>query len=128
MFQKVSKISVEEARKKVSELIFKVLTNQLCVRDAIKLFPPDERDLSIQCAWHALIHYEADEDIKRLDKEYAEEQYNFLEMVAFTLRDGYPLPVNIIQDYNDYYTEAPLPSSNTIKGILNSLLRKVSKF
>ena len=47
---------MSEERKKVAELIRKVLISQLCVREAIKQFPRDTEDESIQAAYHALIH------------------------------------------------------------------------
>ena len=49
-------------RRYVSRLIISVLTEQRCVREAIKLFP-DVKDTNIECAYHALLHYEADEEI-----------------------------------------------------------------
>lgn len=120
---KKEKISPEEARKQVSDLIFKVLTESLCVREAIKQFPFDVMDLSVQCAWHALVHYEADEDYRKNDREYTQEQDNYLEMIAFILRDGYPLPQNLINDYNKYYETALIPRSKSFLSWLKSLFR-----
>ncbi|EKE02128.1 MAG: hypothetical protein ACD_20C00421G0002 [uncultured bacterium] len=115
-------LSVIKARKLVSELIFKVLTKTLCVREAIKLFPPDISDLSIECAWHALVHYEADEDY-RANQEYATEQDEYLEMIGFLLRDGNNIPRNIISGYYKYYDMAPMPNSKTLWGWFRGLFR-----
>jgi hypothetical protein len=121
--KKNQNISTEEARKQVAELIFKVLTESLCVREAIKLFPAEIYDPSIISAWHALVHYEADKDFKKNDPEYAEEQENFLEMIAFTLQKGNPLPQNILESYQKYYDEALIPRKKGIISWLKSLLK-----
>ena len=49
-------------RKFVGRLIFEVLTERKKVREAIKLFP-ETKDLSIECAYHALVHFEADDSV-----------------------------------------------------------------
>lgn len=116
-------ISIEEARKQVAELIFKVLTENLCVREAIKLFPAEVYDPSVISAWHALVHFEADEDYKKRDPEYAEEQENFLEMIAFAMQKGEPLPQNILEIYSEYHDEALIPRKTGVLSWLKSLLR-----
>ena len=120
--QKEKNLSVIKARKQVAEIIFKVLTGNICVREAIKLFPPDIMDLSIQCAWHALIHYESDQEY-RMNQEYSNEQNDYLEMIAFILRDGNALPANIIESYHQYYERASIPNSKTFQGWIKRLIR-----
>lgn len=100
-----------EERKQVSVLIFKVLTQQICVREALERFPKDIKDDSIDCAWHALIHFEADEDIRRRDPEYAQEQDEYLEMMAFLFQEGHELPENIIESYTGFYDGAETPKT-----------------
>ena len=56
-------------RKFVGRLIFAVLTERKNVREAIKLFP-ESKDRNIECAYHALVHYAADEEMRYLDIEY----------------------------------------------------------
>jgi len=119
-------ISVEDARKIVADLIIKVLTEQLCVRDALKSFPEDIGDPSIHSAWHALLHLEADEDLRKHDRLYADEQNEYLEMIAFTLKEGNPLPQNIINSYNEYYERALLPRPTGFINTLKSLMRFVN--
>lgn len=114
---------IKDARMAVSSLIFKVLTAQVSVRDALVSFPVDIKDPSIQCAWHALAHYEADEDIRLKDYQFASEQDEYLEMLAFTLQKGDPLPQNIIISYNDYYEEAMIPRSKGFKSWFKSLFK-----
>ena len=121
-FNKYNPMPVSDARKQVAGLIFKLLTQNPPVVEILKYFPKDVDDLSIQCAWHAIVHFDADAEL-RLDPNYAEEQNEYLEMIAFILKEGNPLPQNIIDSYNKLYEIAPMPHSNTMKGILKSLLR-----
>ena len=61
-------MSLQEDRAFVSRLIIKVLTDKLSSREAILHFPEDyHMDKSIQAAYHALVHREADEDLRRRD-------------------------------------------------------------
>ena len=113
----------EEQRKQVSDIIFKVLTEKLCVREATKLFPKESEDPSVKAVWHALIHFEADEDLRKTDIEYASEQNDYLELAGFILKDGNPLPLNIIKSYNNYYDEAMLPRNDGFLSTLKSLFR-----
>ncbi len=110
-------------RKKVAQLIFDVLTEKRHVKDALLKFPEDINDPSIQTAWHALCYLEADEDLRKTDEDYALEQDDYLEMIAFTLEKGEPLAQNIINEYKKYHKEALIPHSMTLKGILEKLTR-----
>lgn len=116
-------IELEKSRKQVADLIISVLTERNCVREALKQFPHDTNDQSIDAAWHALVHYEADEDIRRRDLLYADEQNEYLEMIAFTLKEGNALPQNIITSYNKYHERASTPKSydGILKSIRNAL-------
>ena len=87
---------IKSQRKYVGDLIINVLTDRIIVREAIKLFPQDVRDASIKCAYHALIHREADEDLRRRDLMYRDEQDSYLEQLARILQNGQELPKNII--------------------------------
>lgn len=91
-----------ENRKFVGRLIISVLTEQRIAREAIKLFP-ETKDANIECAYHALVHYAADEEIRRTDIEYREAQDDYLEEMAQTLIQGKVLPQNIIDAYKPYY-------------------------
>ena len=122
MKKKNEKLNVEKAREIVGSLILQVLTEKLCSREALKLFPQNVGDLSIECAWHALIHYEADEELAK-DIEFKEEQDNYLETIAFVLNQGSPLPANMINEYRKYYDIALIPESNDFIGWIKSLIR-----
>ncbi len=95
-------------RQKVSELIISVITEQIPVRHALVNFPRTKFDKSIECAWHALIHYEADEDLRAKDVDFREEQDDFLYFLSTLLKDGKDLPANILNDYKNFHGKAPI--------------------
>lgn len=112
---------VVAARKYIGNLIIAVLTDRIIVREAIKKFPDNVKDASIKCAYHALIHREADEDFRHRDLMYRDEQDSYLEQVAMTLQQGNPLPKNIIKNYNKYYREIEINHSIKFKNIIKKL-------
>jgi len=112
-------------RKFVSRLIISVLTEQRNVREAIKLFP-DTKDRNIECAYHALVHYAADEDIRAHDIEYREAQDEYLEMIAQTLDSGKNLPKNIIDEYKPYYSGTARLWDNSLAGFWKEFLRFIN--
>lgn len=116
--------NIQSARKYVGNLIINVLTDRIIVREALKLFPRDVKDASIKCAYHALVHREADEDIRRRDLLYRDEQDSYLEQVAQTLKQGLELPKNIIKNYNTYYRDIEINHSNEFK----IWLKRICKF
>lgn len=118
----VKKIYTEE-RKIVSRLIFMVLAESLHVKDAILKFPKDISDSSIKAAYHALIHMEADEDLRIKDLAYKEEQDDYLEFIAQTLQSGNSLPKNLIKEYDKYYKDIETPHSESMKGLIKSLCK-----
>lgn len=113
----------KEDRARVAELIRKVLMGYICVREAILAFPKDSEDTSIIAAYHALVHYEADEDLRNRDALYKEEQNDYLEFISYILERGEDLPDNIIKNYEKYYKAASLPHENNTKGFLHSFLK-----
>ena len=106
---------VESARKYIGNLIISVLTDRIIVREALKLFPNDVKDASIKSAYHALVHREADEDFRRRDLLYRDEQDSYLEQLARILQQGRELPKNIIKNYNQYYRDIQINHSNEFK-------------
>jgi len=117
------KFNKESIKQKVSDLIIQVLAEKITIREAVKAFPHDTEDESIKCALHALLHYEADEDYRKKDPEYAEEQIDHLENIANLLKNNEPLPVNIIEEYRKYYEDVPIWSQKGWKNILKNLFR-----
>lgn len=112
-------------RKFVGRLVYSVLTERRCVREALKLFP-DSQDKNIECAYHALVHYEADEDLRYQDIEYKEEQNDYLEFIAQTLTLGKELPRNIIADYEDYYKGTATVWKDGVKGFIKEFIRFIN--
>lgn len=113
----------KEERKNVARLIYMVLADSLHVRNAILKFPKDINDSSIKTAYHALIHLEADEELRRTDLDYKDEQDDYLEFIAQILQDGNALPENIIKSYDKYYKNISLPYSDSMKGLIKSLCK-----
>lgn len=116
-------MSKYDDREYVSRLIVGVLTERISVRDAILHFPKDSTDKNIITAYHALIHYEADEDMREADFAFKEEQDEYLNMIAELLYSGKELPKNIIKSYEIYYPEVQMPKSQTFKNIIKTLCR-----
>lgn len=107
----------------VAELVRKALIGFIPVREALLNFPPDSKDKSIQAAFHALVHFEADEDLRRRDILYKEEQDEYLEMISQILDSGEDLPDNIIRNYEKYYKEPNLPHTKDAAGKVKSFFR-----
>jgi len=112
-----------EGRKSVSRLIYMVLTETLTVREAILRFPKDVNDSTVKTAYHALVHRESDEDFRRANLEYKDEQDDYLEFIAQILQTGDALPKNLIESYNKYYKDANIPHSESMKGLIKSLCK-----
>ena len=95
-------------RIKVARLLRLVRIGELCVREALLAYPKDTEDDSLIAAYHALIHYEADEDLRLRDPLYKEEQDDYIEFLSYTLEKGENLPENIIANYKNLYDSAPI--------------------
>lgn len=109
----------------VGKLIISVLTEQKNVREAIKLFP-ETNDPSIECAYHALVHFAADEEMRYKDIEYREAQDEYLESIAQTLIAGKALPKNIINEYKPYYTGTASVWHNNFQWFLSEFKRFIN--
>ena len=113
-----------EERQKVAKLLRGVRLGDISVREALLAFPDNRQDKSILASYHALVHYEADEDLRKRDDLYAEEQDDYLEFIAQTLSEGKVLPKNIIDEYKPYYKGV---SSVWIEG-LNGFMKEFKRF
>ena len=118
-------MEIIEKRKVVGRLIYTVLAEHKNVREAIKLFP-DTNDISIECAYHALVHYAADEEMRYQDIEYREAQDDYLEFLAQTLSEGKYLPKNIIEEYKPYYKGTAKLWKNGLKGFWEEFKRSIN--
>ena len=93
-------------RKKVSRLILDVLAQRITVLQALKEYPKNLGDSTLNAAFHAIVHFEADEDLRNKDALYRSEQDAYLEDIASILSDGSALPYNIIEEYNKYHKDS----------------------
>lgn len=112
----------------VSKLIFSVLTNEMTVLEAISKFPDDKTDINIKCAFDALMHREADEDLRKTVKGYKELQDDLLETIANILKENNKLPQNIISSYCKYHNQDIIykKPKNFINDVLLNLKRKIN--
>lgn len=110
----------------VGKLLRLVRIGQISVRQAMLEYPKDPEDESLIAAYHALIHYEADEDLRAKDSLYKEEQDDYLEFLAFTLEKGEDLPENIIENYKKYYDTAPVLHKKGIIGFFKSFWKDLN--
>lgn len=112
-----------EDRAFVAKLLRNVRIGVCSVRGAMLNYPKDTDDESLIAAYHALIHYEADEDLRRRDELYKDEQDDYLEFLANILEKGEDLPQNIIDNYKKYYDSAPVIHNRDTKGFLKSFFK-----
>lgn len=116
----MSSISIED-RQYVSRLIINVLTGKICAREAVLHFPENHKDKTLMAAYHALVHREADEELRRNDILYKDEQDDYLEFIANTLSKGQDLPSNILENYSHYYSDISLKDKTGIKGFVQTI-------
>ena len=115
MSEKVDK-ETDYCRKKAGELIKCVLVKRMLVKQALLAFPKDATDESVRASWHALCHLEADEELRKREPDYAEEQDLYLKDIAETLSAGNKLPSDIIECYKEYYDMPLTPHKKGWKG------------
>ncbi len=115
--------SIEENRKFVAALIRRVLTGKMTSREAVLQFPKNAQDKSIEASYHALVHFEADEDLRNRDPLYKEEQDDYLEFISYVLDRGEDLPDNIIKSYEKYYDGMNIPNEEGTKGFWKSFMK-----
>jgi hypothetical protein len=113
-------------RKIASELLRLVRLGTLSVREAMLRYPKDTKDDSLIAAYHALIHYEADEDIRARDNLYREEQDDYIEFLSSTLERGENLPQNIIDNYKQFYEYAPIMHQKNLWGFFKSFWKSLN--
>jgi hypothetical protein len=113
-------------RRVVANILRNVRMGIYTVRQAVILYPKDITDESLIAAYHALIHYEADEDIRAKDELYKQEQDDYIEFLSYTLEKGEDLPQNIIENYKQYYDFVPILHQNNPKGFFKSFLKFIN--
>jgi hypothetical protein len=118
--------SIDNQKKLIASLIRQVLTGEICARQALEQFPCNIEDESFQCVWHALIHFEADEDLRKRDAEYAEVQDEYLKELIEIFEKGESLPENIIEEYNKFYGKAVKTDSKDFFSKVKSIFRFIN--
>ena len=113
----------KEDRVFVAKLLRSVRIGNCGVREALMQYPRDTDDESLIAVYHALIHYEADEDLRRRDALYKEEQDDYIESLSYILEKGEDLPQNIIDNYKKYYDTVPILHKKDIRGFLKSFFK-----
>ena len=113
-------------RKKVSGLILDVLAQKITVLQALKEYPKNLGDTTLNAAFHALVHFEADEDLRKKDEMYRTEQDSYLEDIANILSDGSPLPFNIIEEYNKYHKDSLIYPNIDKKTVVERLKKMIN--
>ncbi len=116
-------ILIKKAREAVGQLLFSVITKQITPFEAVKYFPKNMEDTSLKIAWHALLHFDADEEMRLNDAAFAQEQFQYIEMLAKILSGGNSLPQNMLDDYEYLYKETVMPKRYDFFGILKSFFR-----
>ena len=114
---------IRTARETIGGLFYSLIKGAVTSREAINYFPRNVEDKSIKIAWHALLHYDADEEIRQKDPEYAQEQIKYIELLARILSAGEELPQNILDEYEEFYKDTPLPKKYNFWGNLRSVFR-----
>ncbi len=110
----------------VANLLRNVRIGNCTVKEALLAYPKDTQDESLIAAYHALIHYEADEDLRYRDALYKEEQDDYIEFLSYTLGKGEDLPANIINNYKQFYDSAPILHQNTFQGFLKGFWKSLN--
>lgn len=113
-------------RRKVAKLLVDVMLGKMTVLSALKSFPNNSPDASVNVCFHILVHYESDEDIRKKDALYKETQDDFIVETAETLAKGESLPVNIINEYKDYYGDDLIYHEMTRANIIKRLQKSIN--
>ena len=115
-----------KAREATGQILFSVISGALTPLEATKYFPKNSEDISIKIAWHALLHYDADEEIRLKDADYAQEQIKYIELIAKILSQGNELPQNMLKDYEDLYIDTVMPKRYDFFGKLKAFFRFIN--
>ena len=121
------KLKIYENRLITAKLIIVVLKGKITVSKALSSSPKEKNDINIKCAFDALVHREADEELRVKIKDYAEVQDEFLYSIANILRQNERLPQNIIEQYQKYHTENLIGEwDKPLKGVLKNFKRMIN--
>ncbi|MCQ2958043.1 MAG: hypothetical protein MJ180_03965 [Candidatus Gastranaerophilales bacterium] len=122
-FTNNQKILITKAREATGKLFYSVISGAITPFEATKYFPKNVDDVSLKIAWHALLHFDADEEIRAKDFEYAQEQLKYIELLAKILSQGKELPANMLDVYENLSSGTVLPKTYNWWGKLTALFR-----
>lgn len=88
-----------EQRQLASILIQQVLDEQTSASYALTRWPEHAEDPSLDSAYQALWHFEADEDRHQEELFYLDAQLQLLQQISNFLKQGHPLPKYLLQQY-----------------------------
>ena len=121
------KLKIYQNRLLVCDLIMNVLNGKITVAMALNSFPKEKNDINIKCAFDALMHREADEDLRKKVSGYADVQDEFLADLAHILKENEKLPKNIIEQYQKYHSENLMGEwDKPLKSILKNFKRMIN--
>ena len=121
------KLKIYQNRLLVSDLIMDVVCEKITVSVALSRFPKERDDINLKCAFDALVHREADEDLRAKVRDYAQVQDEFLADLAHILRENDKLPQNIIDEYQKYHNENLMGDwEKPLKSILKNFKRMIN--
>ena len=121
------KLKIYQNRLLVSDLIINVLSDKITVSQALSAFPKEKNDINVKCAFDALMHREADEDLRAKISGYADVQDEFLADLANILKENEELPQNIIEQYKKYHSENLMGDwDKPLKSILKNFKRMIN--
>jgi hypothetical protein len=82
-----------EAARIVAELLDRVVKGEIEPKDALEQWPQThEAEPVLGTAWHDLMHFAADDDIRRKDKRYADYQIDLLRKRIAEIKEMHNLP------------------------------------
>ena len=121
------KLKIYQNRLKVADLIEQVIIGKISTSSALSNFPHTADDINIKCAFDALVHREADEDLRNKIRDYAQTQDDFLIDICKFLKNNEDLPRNIIEEYLKYHSDNLLSEDDKgIKSIFKKLKRMIN--
>ncbi|MBR2069503.1 MAG: hypothetical protein IJ877_07065 [Candidatus Gastranaerophilales bacterium] len=111
----------------IANLITDVLSSKINAKEALDKFPKNNQDINIKCAFDALMHYEADEDLRKNVQDYALVQDEYLENIAQILKKNKQLPQNIINEYLKYHKDNILAyNKKGFRGFIEYIKRMIN--
>ena len=120
-------LKIYQNRLLVGDLIIKVVSGKISVSQALSAFPREKNDINLKCAFDALMHREADEDLRNKVAGYSEIQDEFLIDLAGILKENQKLPQNIIEQYQKYHSENLMGEwDKPLKSILKNFKRMIN--